>query len=55
MLHIQGTEQPVLHRLSERLAIDLFNDETQQRIVGVVVFELCTRREIGWVRECNCQ
>ena len=55
ILHILGTEQPVVHYLRQRLAVDFFSDETEKRIVGVVVLVLCTRREIGWVRECNCQ
>jgi hypothetical protein len=50
-----GAEQPVVHRLRQRLALDLFHDETEKRIVRVDVFELRTRREIGWVRECNRQ
>jgi hypothetical protein len=51
----QRAEQPVLHHLRQRLAFDLFSDETEKGIVGVDVLVLCTRREIGWVRKCNCQ
>ena len=55
VLHLQRSEQPVPHRLSEWLAIDLFNNETQQRIVGIVVLVSCTGRGVGWARKSNGQ
>src|SRR5262249_25930910 len=55
VLHTQRLEQPVVHYLRQRLAVDFFSGETEQRIVGVVVLVLRARREIGWVRECNGQ
>ena len=55
VLHAQRPEQPVVHRPGQWLAIDLFGDEAEQRVVGVVVLVGCTRREVGWVRECNGQ
>ena len=55
MLHVLWTEQPVVHYLRQRLAVEFFSDETEKRIVGVVVLVLFTRQEIGRMPECNCQ
>src|SRR5205823_13220641 len=51
----QRPEQSVPHRLSQWLASDLFNDQAEQRVVGVVVLVGCTRRKIGWVCKGNGQ
>ena len=37
ILHIVRSEQPVVDYLRQRLAVDFFSDETEKRIVGVVV------------------
>src|SRR5262249_17427978 len=55
VLHAKRLEQPFLHSRGQRSAIHLLGDEAEQHVVGIVVLVLCTRREIGWVRECNCQ
>ena len=55
VLHTQRPEQPILHRLGQRLAIDLLGDEAEQRVVGVAVLEGRTRRKVGRVRERNGQ
>jgi len=44
VLHTQRPEQPVLHRLGQWPAIDLFSDEAEQRVVGVVVLVNHTRK-----------
>ena len=54
-LHAQRPEQPVLHRLGQRPAIDLLGDEAEQRVVGVVVFVGGTGREVGRARERDGQ
>ncbi len=55
VLHAQRPEQSVLHRPGQRLAIDLLGDEAEQRVVGVVVLEGRTGREVGRVRERDGQ
>ena len=55
VLHPQRPEQPVLHRPSQWLAIDLLGDEAEQHVVGVVVFVGGTGREVGRVRERDGQ
>ena len=49
--HAERLEQPFLHRRRQRPAIHLLGNEAEQRVVGVAVFEACTGREGGRVRE----
>ena len=39
------------HRLSQRLAVDFFDDNAEQRVIGLAVLLGCARRKVGWVRE----
>ena len=46
VLHAKRPEQTVLESVGQWLAIDLFDDEPEQRVIGVAVFEFRVRGEI---------
>ena len=45
VLHAKRPEQTILKDAGQRLAFDLFGDETKQEIVGVAIVEFRARSE----------
>ena len=55
VLQTQRSEQSVVHDLRERFPVDLFRNEAEQRVVSVGVVKVRTGREVGRMRERDCQ
>ena len=55
VLQAQRSEQTLLESTGQRLPVDLFRNEAEERVVRVGVVEVCTGGKLGWVLERDRQ